>query len=107
MAQTDSIPVQADLFPARVTFPDGRVLDPVKAIVGHDRVWFYQLTGNEGTLVSEHPLDDISGSAQHGYTAVADGSEIQIRRSGECGCGTNKSWKPFPYRVAMTPMKRS
>lgn len=103
--ERDSIPVRADLFPAKVIYPDGKTLDPVKAIIGQDQVWFYTVVGNSGTLVAQHPLDDLRGSAQHGYLIVVDGQDIRINRSGNCGCGTNKSWKPFPYRVAMAPIR--
>lgn len=106
MASATLTPVHADLFPAIVRMPDGRTLDPVKVILGHDRVWIYQLTGKGGDLLSEHMLDDLRGSLQHGYLATVDGEEIDIRRSRKCGCGANKTWKPFPYRISMTKIPR-
>lgn len=98
--------IRADLFPARVEYA-GTVHDPVKVIIGLDRVWVYTLTGASGSLLAEWPLDDIRGSTQHGYRCTVDGGEMLVRRSTDCGCGANRSWKPWPYRLMMSPIPRA
>jgi hypothetical protein len=95
--------IRADIFPAKLT--DGTtVLDPVKVLVGLDRAWVYKLDGREGTLLHEWLLDDLRGGLQKGYVLTVDGREIDVSRSTNCGCGSNKSWKPFPYRIVMSSL---
>ena len=100
-------PIQADIYPAKITWPDGTTNDPVKILIGLDRIWIYTLNGKDGTLEGEHPLDHLTGTLQNGYTATINGQKMIIKRSTHCGCGNNKSWKPFPYRIAMTPIPRT
>jgi len=97
--------IRADMFPAKL-LDAGNVLDPVKVLIGLDRVWVYRMGGRDGTLLHEWMLDDVRGSMQHGYTITVDGREITVDRSTNCGCGTNKSWKPFPYRLVMSALPR-
>lgn len=98
-------PIRADLYPAKVT-TNNTTHDPIKAIIGLDQLWLYTLTGTTGTLQEQHPIDHITGSTQHGYTITSGPNTIHITRSTNCGCGVNKTWKPFPYRITMTPIPR-
>jgi hypothetical protein len=82
------------------------VLDPVKVLIGLDRLWVYELAGNSGVLVRELALDHLVGSVQGGFVATVDGVEWLVGRSRGCGCGGNRTWKPFPYRLTMVPLPR-
>jgi len=97
-----SVQIRADVWPARVVRAGRDPMDPIKVLIGLDRLWLYKMSGRDGALVHEWPLDDIRGSHQHGWTAVVEGDEVAITRSGNCGCGTNKSWKPFDYQIVMS-----
>lgn len=100
------VDVRADLFPAKVVTPEGDVFDPVKVLVGLDRIWVYQVTGNTGKLLHEWMLDDIKGTSQYGYTATVAGKDVQIFKATGCGCGVNKGWRPFEYRLIMSPIRK-
>jgi len=98
--------IRADLFPAKLVTADNQVLDPVKVLIGLDRVWVYSVAGSTGKLLHEWMLDDIKGTTQYGYTATVEGQDVSIYKSTNCGCGTNKAWKPFPYRIVMSPIRK-
>ena len=101
-----TIPIRADLYPAKIVYADGTTKDPVKVLIGLDKIWIYTVNGNAGELQTIHPLDHLTGTLQHGYTATINGKEAHISRSKNCGCGHNKSWKPFNYRLTMTAIPK-
>jgi hypothetical protein len=107
MTTTAGAPVSiyADLYPTRVVFADGRTLDPVKTIVGLDRVWLYEPTASGVALLETLPLDDLRGSVRTGFVATVGGEEISIEKSAGCGCGSPaKSARPFTYRQVMSAL---
>lgn len=101
------VPVRADLFPARITINGTIAHDPVKAIIGMDTIWLYSITGSDGTLVGSFPIDDIRRDRGSGYIVDSGNHTLGVTRSGHCGCGGNRSWKPFPYTISMTPLRRT
>lgn len=104
---TRPVPVRADLFPARISIDGTIAHDPVKAIIGVDTLWLYTITGNDGTLVGSFPIDDLRRDNSTGYVVNSGRSVLGITRSGHCGCGGNRSWKPFPYTVSMVALRRA
>lgn len=93
------VPIRARLFPAHVTLPNGRVLDPVLALIGLDRIWIYDSVAEGGHMVAEFGLDDLKGTQQHGYKALTDTGEVNVVRSRQCGCGSRlTTFNPFPIR---------
>jgi len=101
-----TINIHADLYPAKITYHNGQTHDPVKILIGHDTIWIYTINGNTGTHIATHPLDHLTGTNQHGYKATINGQTATITRSTNCGCGNSRSWKPFPYKIAMTAIPR-
>lgn len=91
--------VRLDLYPARVTDPRGAVHDPVKLLIGKEQVWVYRINGRDGQLLAEYGLDDARGSLRDGFVLDTPSGTIRVSRSAGCGCGSNRSWRPWPYQV--------
>ena len=95
------------MFPAHVSLATGERFDPVLALIGMDRIWVYNSDSHGGTLVAEFGLDDLRGTAQHGYTAETDAGTVRVVRSRGCGCGSKLgSWNPFPIRQIHVALSR-
>ena len=92
--------IRVHLFPAVLTLPDGRTIDPAKVIISDSKIWVYRNAVNGAELLMESLLDDLWGNVQHGYTVVVDGSRMDVKRSQHCGCGMGafRSWMPFPVK---------
>lgn len=96
------IKARSILFPTVAVLPDGRRLDPVKAIVGLDTLFVYTGAGEPALRAR---IEDLRGSAREGFDVVTTQGTVVLRKSSDCGCGNSlKHWLP-PQGVSMVAVR--
>lgn len=104
--------IRADLFPARVTSPDGSVIfthDNARVIITEDSLFIFVDSPGGPALAVNARLDEITGDRKTGYTAryASPGGNpavLQFSPSGGCGCGSRlrsfTPWTPMRYAAS-------
>ena len=91
------VAIALDVYPAKVTLPDGSEINKVRAIVADGKLKLYVAQNGEPHLYYERDAQQIEGKSPiRGYKiTIADG-EVGIRKFGGCGCGDKlKTYNPF------------
>lgn len=90
--------IRVDLFPASVIVDGVTAYEPTRAIITDDSVIVYRDSSTGPEVAYSARLDDFSGRANIGYTALtSEGNSVQINRARGCGCGSRlRGFNPFP-----------
>ena len=92
-----SVAIALDVYPAKVTLPDGSEITKVRAIIADAKLKLYVAQNGEPHLYYERDVQQIEGrSPIRGYTITIAEGEVGVRKFGGCGCGDKlKTFNPF------------
>lgn len=96
-----SVAIALDVYPAKVTLPDGAEMTKVRAIVADGKIKMFVTQNGEPHLYYERDVQQIEGKSPiRGVTLTTAEGEITIKKFGGCGCGDKlKTYNPFPGMI--------
>ena len=93
----DSVTVDLDFFPARVTLPSGGVLKIARLYVANGEVIVFT---NQGSNIKEffrRKLVSVEGNRRRGYSLMTEMGEVKVTKAPGCGCSNPlKRYNPWP-----------
>lgn len=91
------VAIGLDLFPARVTLPDGTEVRPARVWVADGCALVYIVANGAPTLYFGSPFISMDGNRVSGITIATEDGEVFARKDNTCGCGNPlKRFNPWP-----------
>ena len=96
-----TVAIAIDVYPSKVTLPDGAEMTRVRTIVADGKLRMYVAQNGDPFLYLERDVQEIVGKSPiRGITLVTADGDVNVKKFGGCGCGDKlKTWNPFPGMV--------